>query len=522
MKKTVLFLAFISGLIVAQNNVPVITNITADPDTAANIVDVQFDVSDAENDSLEIWLEVSDDNGLHYLVPTQNVSGAVGFPIMPGTNKHILWNYSAITNPQVNFKVKVIANDRKGLTIQEMVDMVDTNNLLYNMSVIEGMRHYSAAPVHLQEVRDTIEARFTSAGFQTSVQGFTVSSITGENIIGNHAGWTHEEDVIIIDGHYDGVDDGPAADDNGSAVIGVLEAARILSQSNFKKSIRFIGFDMEELGLLGSGQYVNTGMQSYDNLLGVLNFEMIGYYSERNGSQQLPTGFNLLFPAAYAAVLADTSKGNFIINVANTNSSPLKQAFDSCAAAYVPSLRVISIEAPGNSTIAPDLRRSDHAQFWDAGYKALMITDGANFRNHNYHTINDVSDSLNFEFIQKVVQATLATAAQMAIPIHAGNATTDVIIPNMISSITTDAAQVGICVYPNPADDELKIELKNNHLQIISVTITDIHGKICREISTPDQSFPLIIKAGSLPGGSYFINFNSVSGSWIHKLMVVH
>ena len=60
-----------------------------------------------------------------------------------------------------------------------------------------------------------------------------------------------------------------------------------------------------------------------EKLNAVLNFEMIGYYSERNNSQSLPAGFNIAFPDAYNKVAVDTFKGNFITNVGNVNSSTL-------------------------------------------------------------------------------------------------------------------------------------------------------------------------------------------------------
>ena len=56
---------------------------------------------------------------------------------------------------------------------------------------------------------------------------------------------------------------------------------------------------------------------------------------------------------------------------------------------YVPDLRSVPLSVPGNGQIAPDLRRSDHARFWDANIPALMLTDASEFRNTNYHTPAD-------------------------------------------------------------------------------------------------------------------------------------
>jgi hypothetical protein len=45
--------------------------------------------------------------------------------------------------------------------------------------------------------------------------------------------------------------------------------------------------------------------------------------------------------------------------------------------------------------MVPDTRRSDHAPFWDLGYKAMMVTDTANLRNPNYHRPTDIVISIN-------------------------------------------------------------------------------------------------------------------------------
>ncbi|MBW1695066.1 MAG: M28 family peptidase, partial [Deltaproteobacteria bacterium] len=48
---------------------------------------------------------------------------------------------------------------------------------------------------------------------------------------------------------------------------------------------------------------------------------------------------------------------------------------------------------------------SDHASFWDKGYKAVMITDTAFFRNHHYHTPSDTMDKLDFGFMAELVES---------------------------------------------------------------------------------------------------------------------
>ena len=172
---------------------------------------------------------------------------------------------------------------------------------------------------------------------------------------------------------------------------------------------------LEEDGLVGSTRYVSSGIPAGDQIAGVFNFEMIGYYSEQPNTQTLPNGFNLLFPDANAAVINNQYRGDFITNVGNTVSLPLAMAFAEAAALYVPDLKVITLNVPGNGQLAPDLLRSDHAPFWFGNYPALMLTDGANFRNECYHTPQDTFDhKLNFTFMANVTKATLAAAAKLA------------------------------------------------------------------------------------------------------------
>jgi hypothetical protein len=61
-----------------------------------------------------------------------------------------------------------------------------------------------------------------------------------------------------------------------------------------------------------------------------------------------------------------------------------------------------------------DLRRSDHAPFWDAGIPAIMVTDTSNFRSPFYHTAMDRIEMIDFEFAAKVVLATAASIQRLA------------------------------------------------------------------------------------------------------------
>jgi Zn-dependent M28 family amino/carboxypeptidase len=81
--------------------------------------------------------------------------------------------------------------------------------------------------------------------------------LTCVNYVADQYGMNNPEEIYVVDAHYDGVSISPGADDNGTGVVGVLEAMRILSKYSTNKTIRYALFDLEELGLVGSNVYLS-------------------------------------------------------------------------------------------------------------------------------------------------------------------------------------------------------------------------------------------------------------------------
>lgn len=399
----------------AQNQPPVISNLVVSADWPNNNLTLTYDVADEEGDPLEITLSFSADGGKTYSLTAQvPASGDVGFPVAPGAGRSISCDISALAAMPVVFTVRLVADDKQTFDLQQLVDQVDSLRLQADLEFVQGIRHRNAGLQHLNEVRDSLRNHFSATGLFMEEQTFTYSGATGRNIIGQQSGTATPGKVVIVDAHYDTVNNSPGADDNGSGVVGFMEIARLLGRYPTKKTLRYIGFDMEEDGLRGSIAYLANGVPAGEQFEGVFNFEMIGYYSDQPNSQEVPAGFNILFPAAYGQIAGNEFRGDFITNVANTNSQPLALLFDAAAAQYVPDLKVITIVTPGIGELTPDLLRSDHAPFWFNTVPALMLTDGANFRNDCYHTPQDTAgEKLNFTFMSNVVKATLAAVAQL-------------------------------------------------------------------------------------------------------------
>ena len=60
------------------------------------------------------------------------------------------------------------------------------------------------------------------------------------------------------------------------------------------------------------------------------------------------------------------------------------------------------LPVPNNGKIVSAVRRSDHAPFWDAGYRAMMVTDTSFLRNPHYHKSSDKIETLDLDFLTGV------------------------------------------------------------------------------------------------------------------------
>ena len=101
-----------------------------------------------------------------------------------------------------------------------------TEQLRKDLEWIVGERHHHSSPEHLAAVADRLERELAQLGCRTSRQSFGNQGVTGQNIIGELAG---SEEVVLLTAHYDSVIGSPGADDNGSAVAGMLACARALA-----------------------------------------------------------------------------------------------------------------------------------------------------------------------------------------------------------------------------------------------------------------------------------------------------
>lgn len=271
------------------------------------------------------------------------------------------------------------------------------DRLLRHLKKIAKERSFETNPRGLAEVQSYIEQEFRSYGFEVRQIPFDFHGQTFFNLAARIR-TNSTKSRLIIGAHFDAVPGSPGADDNASGVACLLEAARIFAESGGTDNVEFVAFNLEECGMIGSRAYARALKKKRERVLGMLSLEMVGFVSEKKGSQKMPIFLRPFYP--------DT--GNFIGLVANTRSVKLleevRKIFKS-----VNALAVESLTLPANGWVFPDARLSDHSPFWDEGFPALLVTDTSFFRNPHYHTVQDRIETLDLKFLARVTEATVRT-----------------------------------------------------------------------------------------------------------------
>ena len=177
----------------------------------------------------------------------------------------------------------------------------------------------------------------------------------------------------------------------------LLAIAEILSQYEYDHEIRFIALGGEELGFLGSRNYIQE----------IINRD-IGH-SEHNRNSRTPGSENLA-AVFNMDMIGYNWKSDLVEVIANRESVWISRAL-----AIANSWHNIGLIIRQTQDEFVDI--SSHKPFWDAGYPAVSLIesstpwrDSQNYlANPYYHTYGDTVEKINFELVTKVTQLVLVT-----------------------------------------------------------------------------------------------------------------
>jgi Zn-dependent M28 family amino/carboxypeptidase len=262
-------------------------------------------------------------------------------------------------------------------------------------------------PGNLKKAEEYVYRTFQEMGYGPRRQTFIYQRQEVSNII---VGDQAPGGYYILGAHFDTVAGTPGADDNASGVAVLLETARLARKLAPPKPWVFIGFTLEEppaffTPYMGSRVYAKEARKRGDNILGMLGLEMVGYYVKEPESQTLP------FPLRF---MGYPTTGDFLGLISDRRSRPLLKGLEA-ALRQGCRLPVVTLTVPLGGHLLPEVRLSDHANFWDEGFPAVMLTDTAYLRNPHYHGPGDHMDNLDLE---AMTELTLGLAEFVA---RAGN-----------------------------------------------------------------------------------------------------
>jgi len=207
------------------------------------------------------------------------------------------------------------------------------------------------------------------------VQAMQIEDHASRNVIAYVRGTETPQHWIIIGAHYDGQGEGGfismdgdngkkihnSADDNASGTAGLLELAHYFSENPGQKSILFIAFSGEELGLLGSRYFVENPVIDQDSADAMINLDMIGRLNE-NTLSIMGTGSSDIW--------------HDLMNEIGVSDSLEIQTVDSGTGA------------------------SDHAPFYESEIPVLHYFTGTH---ENYHRASDTADKINYPGTVQVI-----------------------------------------------------------------------------------------------------------------------
>jgi hypothetical protein len=214
----------------------------------------------------------------------------------------------------------------------------------------------------------------------------SVKGVKGYNIIWEKKGTTKPEEVIIIGANYDTLlsdpktmlvetkGDMPGADNNGTGVAALLSMAEIFNKLDLPKTVRLVFFDFEELGFLGSRDYVDKLKSKNEKIVGYVNLVMLGHDSKRDDKEKKNNNMKIYLRAPNDKGAEEDLK---LVTMMTNMGKKLYSSID--------------FRPEANS-----MNSSSHINFWEAGHPAICFSENweSDF-NPRFHTPNDFVETLN-------------------------------------------------------------------------------------------------------------------------------
>ena len=275
------------------------------------------------------------------------------------------------------------------------------------------------------------KAQFESFGLPTvrpceTVSGSRIPKPTPVcDMVAIQRGTERPNDVVIIQGHIDSrvsdvmnfTSDAPGANDDGSGVAAVIEAARVLSKHKFPGTIVYAALSGEEQGLYGGKVLANYAKAQGWNVVTVLNNDIIGGTCGSDG----------VCDSTHARVLSEGPRSQDQVALmaathalGGENDSPSRN-ISRFLASLADRLNIgLSVRQIWRTDRFG--RGGDHIPFLQMGYPAARISvavENYNWEHQDLRTENgikygDTIDHVDFPYLARMTKLNVAALAAIA------------------------------------------------------------------------------------------------------------
>ena len=281
--------------------------------------------------------------------------------------------------------------EKKEVYISNILNDINADSLEAQATWLQNMGTRFALAENRRDVAVRIRNRFRSMGYEDArLDSFFITRMFRNvqynqmqyNVIAIMPGSDYPDSLCILGGHYDnyaGEGDpftyAPGAHDNASGTAAVIEVARVMKKHNFvpSRSIMFMAFGAEELGLFGSRDFAADPGEYAHKISFMLNNDMIAYEPDPD-------------PATWKVNIIDYD-----------NSHKLRMNAEQMTLKYT-TLYYKNDNAHSQA--------SDSYPFFLNGYKALFFYSGK--EDPYYHSAGDLVSNCNFNYCREIVKVSCA------------------------------------------------------------------------------------------------------------------
>jgi Zn-dependent M28 family amino/carboxypeptidase len=211
--------------------------------------------------------------------------------------------------------------------------------------------------------------------------------------------------------------DSPGANDNGSGMAGVIEAARVLSQYRFAGSIGFVGLSGEEQGLNGGAILAQHAIDEGWNIDAVINNDMIGNVTGVNGVTNNTTARVFSEGTRYVETEQEARQRRSQGGEVDSASRNIARYVDEMADRYIPNLDIMMVYRLDRFG-----RGGHHRPFNEAGFPAIRIMETnenytqqhQDIRIENGIAFGDTIEHVDFDYAAKLTALNAVVLAGMA------------------------------------------------------------------------------------------------------------